>query len=347
MSELKGRRPVPATAGRPVGLKGVVIGRSQTCRLVRGLLRGVGVPVLSRSSRQTSESSSLSTLRDLEEAVANEEVNIVVVSHFDDDVSRNELGRILANHLTWPSVIIELNEGTVSYSIMTPDDREASSDIFTAAASGAIYACSDPGQPRPTEVPVSDFSTALTVVLGALACLNDVNTPVSNVIASPIESSALLTVDVLNQAVNSGDNMSRTSRHPWAQLYIAQAACGSGITVHVSSSQAFWVRLANVLGREDLIEVPRFATYHDRVENYFELAKIVQMELAKRTADEWTELLVEADVPHAPLLTPLQAVQHPQADALALAARDCLPAVKSLLRPIRFNGKRPVLPTGV
>jgi crotonobetainyl-CoA:carnitine CoA-transferase CaiB-like acyl-CoA transferase len=158
---------------------------------------------------------------------------------------------------------------------------------------------------------------------------------------SPSDAYGLLTVDSITQAMVDGENVTRTSRHPQAQIFVAECACGSGLTVQNSSSQEFWIRFATALGRLDLTRLSQFLTYHDRVRNYFALEEIVCAEMSRRTASEWEQILEAADVPFSPFLTSAQAIALPQVSALALEDSDCVPSGNSLLRPLRFNGERP------
>ena len=58
-----------------------------------------------------------------------------------------------------------------------------------------------------------------------------------------------------------------------------------------------WNEFFEAIGRDDLRDDPRFATFAGRAANidtvYAELARIFET----RTTAEWTELLVKADVP--------------------------------------------------
>jgi crotonobetainyl-CoA:carnitine CoA-transferase CaiB-like acyl-CoA transferase len=96
------------------------------------------------------------------------------------------------------------------------------------------------------------------------------------------------------------------------------------IALHVGS---FWRKFCLAIGREDLVQDPRFRTTADRSANRAALEEIVTAVLKTRTAAEWTQILGDADVPHGPvnnvgeaLAQPvvaarglLKTIQHPQA----------------------------------
>ena len=78
---------------------------------------------------------------------------------------------------------------------------------------------------------------------------------------------------------------------PTADRYLAVACL----------TEAMWQRLCGVLGRTDLRDDERFKTNPQRNANRDALLPILEDELKKRGADEWTALLDAADVPCGPV----------------------------------------------
>jgi crotonobetainyl-CoA:carnitine CoA-transferase CaiB-like acyl-CoA transferase len=70
-----------------------------------------------------------------------------------------------------------------------------------------------------------------------------------------------------------------------------------GWIVVACPKERMWRGLAAALGRPDLLEDPRFATFHDRDRNRDVLLPILSEILALRTTGYWIELLREARVP--------------------------------------------------
>jgi len=64
-----------------------------------------------------------------------------------------------------------------------------------------------------------------------------------------------------------------------------------------------YVSLCQVLGREDLIDDPRFNNRDKRVEREAELMPMIRAEFVKKTTAEWAALLTEAGVMNAPVAT--------------------------------------------
>ena len=81
-----------------------------------------------------------------------------------------------------------------------------------------------------------------------------------------MEAVSTLTIDAMTQAFETGEDPVRETRHPQAQNFCLHTASGQAITLHLSSSEKFWRGLMSAIGREDLIDDPRFRRYTDRAE---------------------------------------------------------------------------------
>jgi len=64
---------------------------------------------------------------------------------------------------------------------------------------------------------------------------------------------------------------------------------------------ATFSRLCRLMGRDELIADPRFATPRARIENEAEILAIIEAETVKRTTGEWDRDLTEIDILHAPV----------------------------------------------
>ncbi|WKN60244.1 CoA transferase [Rhodococcus opacus] len=322
----------------------LMVGESRVCRFAADILAGLGAqlvpdvdsehPVLHTIERPSAARNAVFGPPGVDAVIVVASARQAAAAGLDGESCLQTNPRLVYAHI---------DEGEPQFAVTVDGHPETSTDALVAASFGAVLGFSDPGEPRPVELPISDFATALALALSVVASLVKAGTAsASSVIQlSPPDASTLLTVDAITQAMVDGQDVSRVSRHRWGQLFVAECACGSGLTVQLSSSQAFWTRLAATLGRSDLTQLPQFLTYHDRVRNYSELSEIISAEMARRTAATWAEMLETADVPFAPFLTPAQALAHPQADALELNDPDCVPSGSSLLRPLRFDGRRP------
>jgi crotonobetainyl-CoA:carnitine CoA-transferase CaiB-like acyl-CoA transferase len=67
------------------------------------------------------------------------------------------------------------------------------------------------------------------------------------------------------------------------------------------ANQKLWVNFCKVVGREDLLEDPRFASNPKRVENRDALLPLIDELFANKTCDEWMDILVDASIPCGPV----------------------------------------------
>lgn len=210
---------------------------------------------------------------------------------------------------------------------------------------GGYYSIMNDGDaPRLTGTCVADLITAIAAAMGILAGLvgRGLDPRGRGVLTqtSLLEAMSTLTIDAMTQYHETGATPTRQSRHPQAQNFCLPTRAGGSITLHLSSSEKFWQGLARAMGRAELIEDPRFATYTDRMAHYFALKPIIEAEFLKRSRAEWEDLLIRHDVPFAPVLTVEELASHPQTEWLELLepARDGNVRVRP---PWRFAGQRP------
>lgn len=216
-------------------------------------------------------------------------------------------------------------------------------DMIGQSFGGIVSVLADEGNPQLTGTCLADMVTGLSTAAGILAALYGRQNHGRSVHmqTSLTEAISTLMIDPMTQYYEDGKkNPTRQSRHPQAQNFVLRTSSGESITLHLSSSQVFWQAACKAIVREDLLEDPRFVEYPDRVENYFQLAPIFEQEFAKRSADEWYERLIAADVPYAPVNTVEQLRNDEQLEWLQMfePERNDLSLVRP---PWRFDGERP------
>jgi crotonobetainyl-CoA:carnitine CoA-transferase CaiB-like acyl-CoA transferase len=131
------------------------------------------------------------------------------------------------------------------------------------------------------------------------------------------------------------------SRSASSLMFQLAAADGRVIAVHVSTSEKFWRKLAEALGRPELITDERFSTYQQRVSNFDELCAVLGQVFATRSGAEWETALQRANLPFAPVYSMKEAPQQPQVQALELYAYDDEGRSVLFRGPWRFDGERP------
>jgi crotonobetainyl-CoA:carnitine CoA-transferase CaiB-like acyl-CoA transferase len=74
----------------------------------------------------------------------------------------------------------------------------------------------------------------------------------------------------------------------------------------------YWADFCRLLGREELIDDPRFDNITSRAQHSAECVEIIQEEFSKRTYKEWCELLTRLDAPWAPVQAVDELLTDPQ-----------------------------------
>lgn len=217
-------------------------------------------------------------------------------------------------------------------------------DSIGQSISGNYSLMNDPDAIRLTGGASADLITGITATMGVLAALvgrgRSIEGAGTLVQTSLMEAMSTLTIDAVSNFYERGVTPTRQSRHGQAQAYCLTASDGKAITLHLSVSEKFWSVLATTVGRADLIEDPRFASYRDRLANYTALESILSAEFAKRTSQEWHEALDAADVPFAPVNTIEEVINHPQTTWLEQMEPERHGL--ALVRPgFTFDGARP------
>jgi crotonobetainyl-CoA:carnitine CoA-transferase CaiB-like acyl-CoA transferase len=224
-----------------------------------------------------------------------------------------------------------------------PLEQRAAYDTMGQAVGGLYSVLGNAGHAQLAGTCMADLITGLTNAAGVLAALVGRARTGSGqyVETSLMEAVSTLTIDALTQYYDDGHhNPSRQSRHPQAQNFCLKTATGEDIAIHLSSSQKFWRAFCDAMNRVDLTEDPRFVTYERRTDHYFELAEIVEAEFITKPALLWEKLLVEHDVPFAPVLTMGDFISHPQTEWLHLVEPEH-EGVALVRPPWRFGGARP------
>jgi crotonobetainyl-CoA:carnitine CoA-transferase CaiB-like acyl-CoA transferase len=108
----------------------------------------------------------------------------------------------------------------------------------------------------------------------------------------------------------------------------------------VGSNQRLWIRLCQMLGREDLLQDPRFASNKERVKHRHVLVPILQGETQKFPTTVLNELLDKAGVPCAPVNTLDNVLTDPQTRAREMIVdipHPLIPDLRLLGLPIKLS----------
>jgi crotonobetainyl-CoA:carnitine CoA-transferase CaiB-like acyl-CoA transferase len=112
-----------------------------------------------------------------------------------------------------------------------------------------------------------------------------------------------------------------------------------GDVVIANLGERFWPKIARAIGRPELVDDDRFRTNADRLRNRRELDALIAAETRTRTVAEWEAAFGAGDVPHAPVLSVGQVLDHPQARARGLVTEvehTLLGRMRTVGRPINL-----------
>src|SRR5665647_1882686 len=89
----------------------------------------------------------------------------------------------------------------------------------------------------------------------------------------------------------------------------------NGHLVIGAANQKLWTSLCSVIGRQGLVEDVRFTTNGDRLRNRLALIEELEKQFVTRTSEAWTDALLAAGVPAAPIYNYEQALASEQSQA--------------------------------
>lgn len=191
-------------------------------------------------------------------------------------------------------------------------------DLMAQAMSGLMSVCGpEDGPPHRLPPPVSDIGAGMYGAIGVLAalaargrtgrgqrvdaCLYD-----TAVAFGHYEAVGFLATGRPPERLGQG--------HRGAAPYQVFRTRDGWVTIG-SATQPLWERLCRLLGREDLLQDPRFADNAGRVANRAALVAGLEAALAARTTDDWVAALDAAGIPVGPVRTYDEVLTGPQVAA--------------------------------
>jgi crotonobetainyl-CoA:carnitine CoA-transferase CaiB-like acyl-CoA transferase len=196
------------------------------------------------------------------------------------------------------------NSRLVYCSITGFGDREPAGrpgyDFVIQAESGLMSITGDPeGTPSKVGVAVVDVLAGLNAVIAILAGLRrrDRTGLGEHVEVSLLDSALSGLVNVAQNVLVTGEEAARYGNaHRSVAPYQPLRAKDGSVAV-AAANDGLFEKLCTALGRNDLLDGPRFATNAGRVEHRAELAEQLEETLANTPPDEWIERLTAAGVP--------------------------------------------------
>ena len=193
-------------------------------------------------------------------------------------------------------------------------------DGIGQAMSGAIYMTGQPDQPYRAAVNWVDFGTGLHCAFGTLAALMERQRSGKGQMVTGALLATALTVNnatLIEQAVAKPDRVPTGNRGQTsapADIYRAR----DGWVLVAVTGQPLYLRWARLMGEPHWLTDLRFADDDARGRHAEIISERMGRWCAERSSDEVVGILGQARIPCAPVLSPQQALDHPQVQALGL-----------------------------
>jgi crotonobetainyl-CoA:carnitine CoA-transferase CaiB-like acyl-CoA transferase len=218
-------------------------------------------------------------------------------------------------------------------------------DTVAQALSGYLSQYMESQAPRIIGPAVADTITALYAVYGVLgALLERGRTGVGRrVEACMLDSMVAFNGAQFSSWFGEGKVPGPLSRPRGSQSYALRCGDGKIITLHLASVDKFFQALCMAIGLPELATDERYASVMARQANYEALTVDLQRAFLGRPIAQWESILVEHDVPHAPVSTLDEVYIDPQVVHNGMFTTLHHPTqgeVKNTQRPVLFDGDR-------
>lgn len=190
-------------------------------------------------------------------------------------------------------------------------------DLIVQAMGGGMSITGEPGRPPARSgIPIGDLAGGMFAAHGIMSALyaRERTGEAQTVDVTLLDCQIGLLTYVASYWLNCGVLQEQIgSRHMSIPVYGAYKTRDDYIVL-APAGAGFWEPLCRGISREDLIKDPRFETPAKRREpkNREELEAIVEQAMLTRTADEWVDIMVKADVPCGKVNSIAQALDDPQ-----------------------------------
>ncbi len=209
-------------------------------------------------------------------------------------------------------------------------------DMVIQGMGGIMSITGEPeGRPLKTGPAIGDLAGGLFTVIGILTALHarERTGEGQMVDIGMLDCQVALLENAIVRYTTTGEVPGPLgARHPSIAPFEAFEAKDGYVIFAVGTPH--WDRFCRVIGREELLEDPRFATNALRAENHAALQPIIAQVTHTKTVQEWIDIMEKAGVPCGPINTIDQVVAHPQVQAREMITTIHDPNVG----PIRITG---------
>lgn len=226
-----------------------------------------------------------------------------------------------------------------------PRANEGGFDVSIQAIGGVMSVTGEPdGAPVKCGVPISDFAAGLYAAYTIVCALRGVANGEKGCHVDVPMLGTTLGVSALQISEYFGtgkDPMKLGSAHPRNAPYQA-FRCADGYFVMAAGNNDLYRRACHAIGREELVDDPRFLTSNLRAQNQVALKDLLETSFARLSADACLGLMIAAGVPCAPINTYAQALVDPQVAHYGWVQPMALPGgadTLAFIAPVRINGE--------
>ena len=216
-----------------------------------------------------------------------------------------------------PDIIFVTN---TAFGPVGPMHRNVGFDGIGQAMSGGVYMTGTPEQPYRAMVNWVDFGTALHCAFGTMAALMErQRSGKGQMVTGALLATAVTVTNatLIEQAVARPDRVASGNRGQTAAPSDIYQARDGWVLVAVTG-QPLYVRWAKLMGEPHWLTDPRFADDDARGRHADIVSERMGRWCAERSCDEVVEILGKAKIPSAQVLSPQQALDHPQIQALGV-----------------------------
>ena len=205
-------------------------------------------------------------------------------------------------------------------------------DTVGQAMSGLLSLLTDPANPQPMGISLSDHLAGITACNGILAALvaRARTGRGQRVDTSLLESAISFCGENMARYFDNGKVPFRATRTKQAQVYAFAAGDGKALVVHLSSPTKFWRGLCDVVGKPEWLEDPRFESKESRGKNYDALHEALSQIIRTQPRAHWLAKLEAADVPCSALNTFDDVFDDPQVQHLGMRIETPHPKLGSI-----------------
>ena len=211
--------------------------------------------------------------------------------------------------------------GSSGFGLDGPYRDFAAMDVTIQAMSGITNATGDAdGPPTKAGAAVCDFLAGIHLCAGILGALvqRERTGKGQRVEVAMHEAAATSLASALGAVMDGDQNVpDRTgNRHPaLAMAPYNTYRCSDGYVAIFTSAEGHWVSLCEMMGRQDLLQHPEFATTPGRAKHMAEIDDMVGAWTVGRTKEQILEALNEAHIPCAPVKTAREVAYDPHLEA--------------------------------